>query len=133
MDMKLIDLNSLPQEKPSRQSESDIDQILEALPHDHTALQLGQALYRCKSLSWRERWHIGKHILQFESPKLGVIANVSEQDFATLLDRRLKRISELEANGNPPQQTINQRQIEQPTIETTKPLSRTADRRFRRM
>ena len=44
---------------------------LEALPHDHTALQLGQALYRCRSLSWRERWRVGRDILPYETPKLG--------------------------------------------------------------
>jgi hypothetical protein len=124
--MKLIDLNSLPQEKPR---ESDIDQILEALPYDHTALQLGQALYRCRSLSWRERWHIGKHILQFESPKLGVTAVVNEQDFAAILDRRLKRIAELEAsNGNRPQ-IIEAK----PQVDVRPPLATTNDRRFRRM
>jgi hypothetical protein len=128
--MKLIDLNSIPQERPR---ESDIDQVLEALPHDHTALQLGQALYRCRSLSWRERWHIGKHILQFESPKLGVTAMVNEQDFAALLDRRLARMAQLEANnGQRPQSQIIDHTIDQ-TIETPKPLPRIADRRFRRM
>ena len=33
--------------------------------------------------------------LPFESPKLAVTAVVSEQDFATVLDRRLKRIEEI--------------------------------------
>jgi hypothetical protein len=33
--------------------------------------------------------------LPFESPKLAVTAVVSEQDFATVLDRRLKRIEEM--------------------------------------
>ena len=118
--MKLIDLNSVPQEK-SR--ETDIDQVLEALPYDHTALQLGQALYRCRSLSWRERWHIGKHILQFESPKLGVTGVVNEQDFAAILDRRLRRMEASTGNPHPQPQTT----------ETPKVLPRIADRRFRRM
>jgi len=34
-------------------------------------------------------------VLPFESPKLAVTAVVSEQDFATVLDRRLKRIEEM--------------------------------------
>src|SRR5262245_9701725 len=33
--------------------------------------------------------------LPFESPKLAVMAVVSEQDFAAVLDRRLKRIEEM--------------------------------------
>jgi hypothetical protein len=141
--MKLIDLNSLPQEKPNRGNrEFEIDQLLEALPHDHTALQLGQALYRCRSLSWRERWHIGKHILQFESPKLGIQAVVNEQDFAAILERRIRRIAELEAkNGNPqqPQTQIDQPiekpqpQMIEPQVDVRPPLATTNDRRFRRM
>jgi hypothetical protein len=52
------------------------------------------------------------------------------------LDKRLKRMAQLEANGNRPQQiekTINQPQTQPQIIETPKPLSRTTDRRFRRM
>src|SRR5262249_552286 len=37
--------------------------------------------------------------LPFEVPKLAVTAVVSEQDFATLLDRRLKRIEEMKAKA----------------------------------
>jgi hypothetical protein len=132
--MKLIDLNTIPQEKPTR--ESDIDQLLEALPHDHTALQLAQALYRCRSLSWRERWHIGKHVLQFESPKLGVTVAVNEQDFATLLDRRIQHMKEMNGKSQAQiiDQTIDQPQIiETPRIEASRHLARTNDRRFRRM
>jgi hypothetical protein len=120
--------------------ELDIDQVLEALPYDHTALQLGQALYRCRSLSWRERWHIGKHILQFESPKLGVTAMVNEQDFAAVLDRRLKHLGQMEMkvieaqpiNGNRQPQTQIDHTTEQ-TIEASKPLPRVNDRRYRRI
>jgi hypothetical protein len=108
-----------------KESESDIDQVLEALPHDHTALQLGQALYRCRSLSWRERWHIGKHLLQFESPKLGVSVMVNEQDFAAILDRRLKHMEAMDGNQKPQPQTQ--------MIEGSKPLPRIADGRYRRI
>ena len=34
-----------------------------------------------------------------EVPRLAVTAVVSEQDFATVLDRRLKRIEEMKANA----------------------------------
>jgi hypothetical protein len=119
------------------QQKENIDQILEALPHDHTALQLGQALYRCRSLSWRERWHIGRHILQFESPKLGIQAVVNEQDFAAILERRIRRMAELEANGNRPHidQPIEkpQPQMIEAKVDVRPPHPTTNDRRFRRM
>jgi len=38
-------------------------------------------------------------VLPFESPKLAVTAMVSEQDLATVLDRRLKRIEEMKAKA----------------------------------
>src|SRR5437868_14840508 len=65
-------------------------------------------------------------LLPYTHPKLAVVAQVSGNDIATLLDRRLKRIEQM--NGKPQPQTINQPQIEAP-----KPLPRVADRRFRRM
>jgi len=37
--------------------------------------------------------------LPHEVPRLAVTAMVSEQDFATVLDRRLKRIEEMKANA----------------------------------
>jgi hypothetical protein len=57
--------------------------------------------------------------LPFEVPKLAVTAVVSEQDFATLLDRRLKRIEEMKAKA----------------IEATPQaaLPRLDDRRYRRL
>jgi hypothetical protein len=59
--------------------------------------------------------------LPFETPKLAVTATVSEHDFATLLDRRLKRIEEMKAKA-----------IEG-TPEVNKPaLPRLVDRRYRR-
>src|SRR5262249_22925166 len=54
---------------------------------------------------------------------------VTEQDFATLLDRRLKRLEELkvvEANGG----KVSNAQPQ--PVETKPPLARTPDRRFRR-
>lgn len=102
---------------------------LEALPHDHTALQLGQAIYRCRSLSWRDRWRVGRDILPYETPKLAVTAQVSEQSFAELLERRIKKLDAM--NGKP--QPIEQKTIDQPQIETPRPLPRIADRRFRRI
>ena len=67
--------------------ESEIDKVLEALPYDHKALELGQAIYRCKSVDWEKRWRVARECLKYETPSLGVTALVTEQDFATLLDR----------------------------------------------
>jgi len=63
--------------------------------------------------------------LPFESPKLAVTAVVSEQDFATVLDRRLKRIEEMKANA-----------IEATPVQIEakpNPMPRIADKRYRRM
>jgi hypothetical protein len=103
---------------------------LEALPHDHTALQLGQALYRCRSLSWRDRWRVGRDLLPYETPKLAVTAQVSEQSFAELLERRIKKLDAM--NGNPQPQPQIDHTTEQ-TIEASKPLPRLNDRRYRRI
>ena len=56
-------------------------------------------------------------------------AIVNEQDFATLLDRRLKRLEEMkliDANGA---KVID---AEPQSVEIKPPLARTNDRRFRR-
>jgi hypothetical protein len=62
--------------------------------------------------------------LPYTHPKLAVTAMVTENDIATLLDRRIKR---MEAMNGKPQTIANQ------AIETKSPLPRLADRRFRRM
>jgi len=36
-------------------------------------------------------------VLPFTHPKLAVVAQINEQNFAEVLERRLKRIAELEA------------------------------------
>ena len=69
--------------------------------------------------------------LPFESPKLAVTAVVSEQDFATVLDRRLKRIEEMKLLENKAvnrKVTVTDRAIEPEPLTavgsafTTKPL-----------
>src|SRR5262249_47211647 len=56
-----------------------------------------QGCYRNPSLNLTTRMRAAIAALPFESPKLAVTAVVSEQDFATVLDRRLKRIEEMKA------------------------------------
>ena len=59
--------------------------------------------------------------LPFESPKLAVTAMVSEQDFATLLDQRLKRMEAMRADEAKAQ-----------PVEVKSPMPRLADCRYRR-
>ena len=63
------------------------------------ALRYLQMIYRDPQLSTAVRMRAAGLALPFESPKLAVTAVVSEQDFATVLDRRLKRIEEMKANA----------------------------------
>jgi len=89
-----------------------------------------KAVYQCQDVPLAVRMRAAMACLPFETPKLAVTAQITEQDFATLLDRRLKRIEEmklLEANGA---QVIDAKP--QP-VETKPPVARTSDRRFRRI
>ena len=65
------------------------------IPPDGISLDLLRAVYRSKQLPLTTRMRAAIAALPFESPKLAVTAVVSEQDFATVLDRRLKRIEEM--------------------------------------
>ena len=88
-----------------------------------------KAVYQCQDVPLAVRMRAAMACLPFETPKLAVTAQITEQDFATLLDRRLKRIEEMkliEANGA---QVIDAKP--QP-VETKHPVARTNDRRFRR-
>jgi hypothetical protein len=80
-----------------------------------------KAVYMDAKLPLSVRMRAAIELLPFTHPKLAVTAMVNEQDFATLLDRRLKKMEAM--NGKP------QTQI----VETKPPLPRLADRRFRRM
>jgi hypothetical protein len=83
-----------------------------------------KAVYMNAELPLSVRMRAAIELLPFTHPKLAVTAMVTENDIATLLDRRLKRIEAM--NGKP--QTIDQ------TIEAKPPpLPRLVDRRFRRV
>src|SRR5260221_8679843 len=107
--------------------ELDIEGVLKALPCDHKARELGQVLYRCRSLSWQDRWRIAKELLVYEEAKLAVTYQATEQDFATLLDRRLARIEQMKS------ETKLIRQQPAPTVEVKPPPPRVPDRRVRRI
>ena len=58
-------------------------------------LEFLQAVYMNDELPLSVRMRAAIELLPFTHPKLAVTAMVSEQDFATVLDRRLKRIEEM--------------------------------------
>jgi len=89
------------------------------------ALRYLQMIYRDPQLSTAVRMRAAGLALPFESPKLAVTAVVSEQDFATVLDRRLKRIEEMKAKVI----EAKPAQIEA----KPNPMPRIADKRYRRM
>ena len=93
------------------------------IPADGISLDLLRAVYRNSSLPLTTRMRAAIAALPFESPKLAVTAVVSEQDFATVLDRRLKRIEEMK--GKVIEKT--------PQVEVKPTLPRVADRRYRRL
>ena len=58
-----------------------------------------KAVYMNVELPLSVRMRAAIELLPFTHPKLAVTAMVSEQDFATVLDRRLKRIEEMKAKA----------------------------------
>ena len=92
------------------------------IPADGISLDLLKAVYRNNQLPLTTRMRAAIAALPFEVPKLAVTAVVSEHDFATLLDRRLKRIEEMKAKAIE----------EMPQVEVKPALPGLADRRYRR-
>src|SRR5215813_9108012 len=93
-----------------------------------SSLDLLQAVYRDPSIALTTRMRAAMACLPHEVPKLAVTAQITEQDFATLLDRRLKRLEEMkliEANGA---KVIDAK----PQVETKTYLAPIHDRMLRR-
>ena len=84
------------------------------------ALEFLQAVYMDDELPLLTRVRVAVACLPYEVPKLAVTAVVSEQDFATVLDRRLKRIEEMKAKAIEATPVIDGEKVD-------------ADRRFRRI
>ena len=86
-----------------------------------------KAVYTNAELPLSVRMRAAIELLPFTHPKLAVTAVVSEQDFATVLDRRLKRIEEMKANAIEATPVINGEKVDvhlPPVV---------PDRRFRRI
>jgi len=122
--------------------EPEVDDPLQLEPNA-TSLEALQAIYRNPGLPLTTRMRAMISALPFETPKLAVTAQVTEKDFATLLDQRLKRLAELkliEANGahhDHQPKSVNRSEpgvgeappIELPSKPTPAPLNRLYDKR----
>jgi hypothetical protein len=70
------------------------------IPPNGTSLDLLQAVYRRSDLPLSTRLRAAISALNYELPRLAVTYQATGEDFATLLDRRIKHYEELQrANG----------------------------------
>jgi hypothetical protein len=89
------------------------------------SLDLLQAVYRNPSIPLSTRIRCAVAALPHEHPRLMVAAQITEHDFATLLERRIQNYERtkngglIDANREP--------------VEVKPPLPRLSDRRYRRM
>jgi len=86
-----------------------------------------KAVYMNAELPLSVRMRAAIEVLPFTHPKLAVTAVVSEQDFATVLDRRLKRIEEMKVNANEATPVSDGEKVD------VRLPPRPADHRFRRI
>jgi hypothetical protein len=71
------------------------------IPPNGTSLDLLQAVYRRSDLPLTTRMRAAIAALNYETPRLAVQALITEQDIATVLDRRIAHYQELQrANGS---------------------------------
>ena len=112
-----------PRKKFSAEDEGSKKSQEIEIPSDGISLDLLRAVYRNPSLALTTRMRAAIAALPHEVPKLAVTAVMTDNDFATLLDRRLKRIEEMKANA------IGAT----PVIDGEKVDPRLPDRRFRRI
>jgi hypothetical protein len=104
-----------------------INNALQLRP-EANSLDFLQVIYRNPSLALPVRMRAAIAALPFEQPKLAVTAQVSESDFATLLDRRIKRFEEMKlVEAKPSAAPTNGDKSD------ARLLPRLADRRFRRI
>jgi hypothetical protein len=96
---------------------------------DAMSIDLLRAVYRSPSIPLPVRMRAAIAALPHETPKLGVTVMVNDQDFATLLDARIKRMEAMNGKPQPHQRIIEAK----PQVDVRPPLATTNDRRFRRM
>ena len=95
------------------------------IPANGNSLDLLQAVYRNPSIPLSTRIRCAVAALPHEVPRLQVTAQITENDFATILERRIQNYERtkngglIEANREP--------------VEVKSPLPRIADRRYRRL
>ncbi len=96
------------------------------LPANGTSLDFLQMVYRNASLALSVRMRAAICCLQYEHPRLAVVAQISEQSFAEVLERRLKNLERING-GN----VIETKPL--PQIETRPVKPHVSDRRYRRI
>ena len=96
-------------------------------PSNGMSIDLLRAVYRNPSIPLPVRIRCAVAALPHEVPRLQVTAQVNEQSFAELLEKRIKKWDAM--NGKAQQTQVT----DQPQIEAKPVLPRVADRRFRRM
>ena len=90
-----------------------------------TAHDLLKIIYQCAELPLPVRMRAAIAAIPFETPKLSAAAQITENDFATLLDRRIRHYEEMKM-------IEHQRPSEATAVEVKSPMS-TAERRLRRI
>src|SRR6516165_12639822 len=114
----LVDLQTLDREQPS----TDAIEI----PPNGISLDLLQAIYRSTAQPLSVRIRCAVAALPHEAPKLIAQAQISEGDFATLLEQRIKRFNEAKLIEAKPQAIEHK-------VESRPPMPRVADKPFRRI
>jgi hypothetical protein len=98
------------------------------MPPNGISLDLLRSVYRNSSIPLSTRIRCAVAALPHEFPRLQVTAQIQNNDLATLLDERIKRMEERTKVIEAP---TNGKVVA--TVEVKPPMPRLADRRFRRM
>src|SRR5262245_6512594 len=85
------------------------------------SLDLLRAVYRNPGVDLSIRMRAAMACLPHEAPKLAVTALVSETDFATVLDRRIKRFQEMENGKSIEAKPVTETEPAKPVVEVKLP------------